>query len=398
MKRPRRNIYNTDVHEVSLRSVRPWLIWAISFGVWTLIAVVGSGTISQWYRSMGGKTAYWATLASELCQILPYVPLTPLVFSLATRYSVNRRNWMRRSALYLFAGILFGALLAGMRGLTPYAGYDSKLKTWHSAIWDPQSHTWNIQWHMFGISFLRNVVDDFTGAFIPIVFIAHVVSFYRRNVEREQRASRLESQLAKANLRALKSQLQPHFLFNTMHSISALMLTDVRAADKMMTRLSDLLRMSLEHDGDQVTTLNRELEFANGYLQIEKIRFGNRLEVLSDVAPDTLDARVPHLLMQPLIENAIRHGIGRLTAGGRICIISRRNDSNLHLTISDNGPGFNNVSLTHSTSGLGLRATQERLQTLYGVDQKFEILSPENGGAEISIRIPFHQLSEPQRE
>jgi len=122
-----------------------------------------------------------------------------------------------------------------------------------------------------------NLVDDITGTFLPIVMIAHAISYYRRFRERELRSSQLESQLANAHLQALKSKLQPHFLFNTLHSISALMHKDVQAADTMMSRLGDLLRMSLESDGAQETSVRRELEFVNAYLEVEAVRFGDRL-------------------------------------------------------------------------------------------------------------------------
>jgi two-component system LytT family sensor kinase len=223
------------------------------------------------------------------------------------------------------------------------------------------------------------------------VLIAHMVSYYSKFQEREHRASQLEAQLAKANLQALKSQLQPHFLFNTMHSISALMLTDVRAADKMMTRLSDLLRMSFESDGGQITTLGRELEFAMAYLEIEKVRFGDRLNIVLKIAPETLDAQVPHLLLQPLVENAVRHGIARLSGGGEIRVISRLEGDQLQLAIRNNGPGFGDSNLARPKAGLGLRATQERLQTLYGNDHAWSVQALPEGGVEVSLRIPFHQ-------
>jgi two-component system LytT family sensor kinase len=390
--RPRRIISRTDAAEVKAVASRPWLIWTVSFGAWTLVALAGSATISQLYRSIGRPADFLGTLGMEMSQILPYAPLTPLVLTLATLYPVRRKNWARRSALYLACGLAFAVLHVGMRGLTPYALWDAKTHAWYSAIRDPQTHLFKIQWRVFENLFLANVVDDVTGAYVPIVLIAHVVSFYRKTMERERRASRLEAQLAKANLQALKSQLQPHFLFNTMHSISALMHTDVLAADKMMSRLSDLLRMSLESDGEQITSLNRELEFVNGYLEIEQIRFGERLKVVLDISPDTLDAQTPRLLLQPLVENAVRHGIARLTAGGEILIRSRHDGANLQLTVRDNGPGFDKED--PRAGGLGLRATQERLLTLYGKDQRFSVLARPEGGVEVFVQIPFHQMSE----
>src|SRR5262249_18890962 len=210
---------------------------------------------------------------------------------------------------------------------------DSAHDRWISAIWDSDLHMFRIRWDIFRTMFYLNLVDDITGTYTPIVIIAHAVSYYTRFRERDRRTLQLEGQLAKAHLNSLKSQIQPHFLFNTLHSISALMLTDVQAADKMMSRLSDLLRMSLENDGIQITTLSRELEFVTCYLVIESIRFEDRLSVALDVSPDTLDAQVPHLLLQPLVENAVRHGIAKLTSPVEIKISSRHDGRTLHLTV-----------------------------------------------------------------
>jgi LytS/YehU family sensor histidine kinase len=205
-------------------------------------------------------------------------------------------------------------------------------------------------------------------------------------------------QLAKARLQTLKSNLQPHFLFNTMHSISALMLTDVAAADRMMARLSDLLRMSLENSEIQTTCLSRELEFVAGYLEIEKIRLEDRLNVVLDIAAETLDAQVPYLILQPLVENAIRHGISRMSSGGIVWITASHDGPRLLLRVRDNGPGCAKADALAGI-GLGLRTTRERLHTLYGDEQSFEIRPDPVHGVEISVGIPFQiEAQLPQSE
>jgi two-component system, LytTR family, sensor kinase len=224
---------------------------------------------------------------------------------------------------------------------------------------------------------------------VPILLVAHALSYYRRFRDRQLHSAKLEVQLAKSHLQTLKSHLQPHFLFNTMHSISALMLTDVKAADKMMTRLSDLLRMTLESSGIQITSLSRELEFVAGYLEIEKVRFGERLHVVLDIAPETLDAQVPSLLLQPLVENAIRHGISRLSSGGNVWITASRDGSDLCLRVRDNGPGLVKIDDAPPRPGFGLRSTRERLRTLYGNQQSFEIQDAPSAGVEIWVKVPF---------
>lgn len=171
-----------------------------------------------------------------------------------------------------------------------------------------------------------------------------------------------------------------------MHSISALMHTDVAAADKMMTLLCDLLRMSLEKTGVQLTTLNCELEFLDSYLAIEKLRFGDRLRVVTDVPSDTLGAHVPHLILQPLVENAVRHGVSKRSTEGEVGIAVSHDDHHLYLRVKDDGPG---LSEHPPKRGLGLEATRERLQTLYGDNQSIEIRNTPQGGVEVCVRIPF---------
>jgi two-component system LytT family sensor kinase len=386
---------SSENREVAMPGEPLWLIWVVSFGVWAFVTLASVASIYELYHSTGGSIRFRDLLGLECSEILTYFPLTPFAFAFATRYPVQRANWIRRALLHLAGGLSFTVAHITLRGLTPYGYWDAQIRGWICPVWDSHAHAFRIQWHVFRQLFFRSVVDDTTGTYVAIVLIAHAVSYYRRFRERELRTSQLETQLAKAHLQALKSQLQPHFLFNTLHSISALMLTDVPAADKMMARLSDLLRMSLEDSETQLTTLSRELEFVNGYLGIENIRFEDRLEIVLDIAPDTLDAEVPHLLLQPLVENAVQHGISRLSSGGEIRVAARRDGHSLRLSIRDNGPGLGKGGRSESGAGLGLKATKERLETLFGNTHTFEICTPAEGGVEASVRIPFrvHQAS-----
>jgi LytS/YehU family sensor histidine kinase len=255
---------------------------------------------------------------------------------------------------------------------------------------------------LFERLFFYNLVDDIFSTYLPVVLIAHAVWYQKMFKDRDLRTFELEAQLAKAHLQALKSRLQPHFLFNTLHSISTLMLTDVRAADRMISHLSDLLRMSLENSEIQVTTLSRELEFLTGYLEIEKVRFTDRLNIVLDVAPDALDAQIPHLLLQPLVENAVHHGISKRSSGGEIRIAVSCDAHNLYLRIRDNGPGLSDSGADSGAGqpviGLGLRATRERLQTLYGSKHSVDIRDAPEGGVEACVRIPFRAVRHPPYE
>jgi two-component system, LytTR family, sensor kinase len=365
------------------------LIWEVSFGVWMLVGLALAVENYVAWRSRGTPMSFGSLLGLSFSEIFTYAPLTPLVFAMVTRFPIRRENWAQRSLLHLLFAALFCLAHITLRGLTPYAQWDPRLRDYVSAVWNSQAHVFQINWYIFKRLFQSNFVEDLTGAYVPIAIVAYALSYYQKLRDREVHSAKLETLLTKSRLQALKSHLQPHFLFNTMHSISALMLTDVTAADQMMARLSNLLRMSFESSGIQITTLSRELEFVTGYLEIEKIRFGRRLNVRLDIAPETLDAQVPSLLLQPIVENAIRHGISKLTEGGSIWITARQDGRDLHLRVTDNGPGLIKTHDLPSRNGFGLRTTQERLETMYSDEQSFEIHGAIGGGVEVRVTIPF---------
>ena len=333
-------------------------------------------------RGLGRHVAFAKELTIPIVNCLIYACLTPMIYYVGIRYPAQRANWGRRTALYLAGGFAFTLFHVMARGLA----YPVK---------DPLTgKAAAICLCLFRNMFFYNVVDDVLFVYLPVLTIVHALWYYQEFRNREQRALQLEAQLTQAHLELLKSQLQPHFLFNTLHSISALMHINVLAADRMMTRLSDLLRMSLENGTMQVTTLQRELEFVNGYLEIEKVRFEERLSVVLEVAPETLDAEVPHLLLQPLVENAVRHGVSRRSSQGEIQIAAWHDATSLYLRVRDNGPGLDGRSAAESKIGIGLGAASERLATLYGSDQSLEIRPSPEGGVEVCVKIPFR--TEPQ--
>jgi sensor histidine kinase YesM len=231
-----------------------------------------------------------------------------------------------------------------------------------------------------------------------ILVCLHATNFYNRYRENELRAAQLESQLAQAQLLALRTQLNPHFLFNTLHSISALMHRDVRAANRMISQLSDLLRLSLEIGGAQEVPLKTEMEFVERYLEIQRTRFPDRMTLDLHVQPEALDALVPNFVLQPLVENAVRHGIATSSAGGRISIRARCEGSNVLLEVRDNGPGFPAGFSLNRHAGLGLANTQERLKQLYADEHVFAVSNAKEGGACVTILIPFRASALPQEE
>lgn len=228
-----------------------------------------------------------------------------------------------------------------------------------------------------------------------ILAIDYGVRHYDKLRERELRASQLEAQLSDARLEALKTQLQPHFLFNALHTVGQLVRTGQHGtAVEVVAGLGDLLRRVLDGGTSQEVPLKQELEFVRGYLDIEQIRFRDRLRVVVDAAPETLDARVPHLILQPLVENAIHHGIAPRAEGGSLVICARRINGDLHLTVRDDGSGLAQRALAEEARGpggvgVGLTNTRARLRQLYGPAASFEVVNADDGGVAAHVVLPF---------
>jgi LytS/YehU family sensor histidine kinase len=224
-----------------------------------------------------------------------------------------------------------------------------------------------------------------------ILGIASAVDYYRQFRERQLRASQLEAQLANAELQMLKMQLHPHFLFNTLNGITGLVRdNDNPAAVEMLVGLSDLLRQTLDNAGKQQVRLSEELQWLELYLKLQQIRFSDRLQVNIRAEPDTLDALVPNLITQPLIENAIRHGLAPRARPGSVSLSARRDNGSLLLTVRDDGVGLPESWSLANSKGLGLLNTEARLRQLYGSDFRFEVRNREEGGVEALIAVPLH--------
>ncbi len=213
-------------------------------------------------------------------------------------------------------------------------------------------------------------------------------SSYQRYRDHELEAAELHRQLVEARLEALRMQLNPHFLFNTLHTISALLHENPEAADRVVARLSELLRVSLDQSKAQEVPLSEELAFLDRYLEIEQTRFGDRLKVERIIEPGSQDALVPCLILQPLVENAIRHGIEQREEAGRLAISTRRDNGVLTLSVSDNGNGLPEDA-DAPREGIGLSNTRSRLHHLYGESQKLELKRVPGGGLEVRITIPY---------
>lgn len=329
------------------------------------------------------------TLREMLVWELPYwllwAALSPLVLRLARRFPFERGRLAPSVGVHLLACLLIS--------VAHRAAY--LLVGWmlHVAVYR----------QLASISTVYNFLIFFnlpTGfmCYGTILLAAYIMDYYRRYQEEELKISRLEAALAqaqlettRAQLQALKMQLQPHFLFNTLNSISTLLDEDVEAADEMLARLGDFLRLTLENTGAQEVTLQEELEFLRCYLEIERVRFQDRLTVELAIEPETLDARVPNLILQPIVENAIRHGVVARVGDGRVEIRSARDDGRLRLQVSDNGPGLHagGARAPRPSHGLGFALTRARLERLYDSDQRFSLSDADGGGLSVTLEIPF---------
>ncbi|UCD37224.1 MAG: histidine kinase [Fidelibacterota bacterium] len=217
----------------------------------------------------------------------------------------------------------------------------------------------------------------------------YLVTYYRSFREKEIRASQLEAQLSMSRLAVLKMQIQPHFLFNTLHAIGALMYDSVEAAHNMLTRLSDLLRISLEGTDQQEVTLDEEIHFLSQYLDIQRVRFQDRLSISLDIRPDTRSALIPSMILQPLVENAIKHGVEPHAGQAEVKIGSLVDNGRLIVQIIDNGPGLTASAEIEAEKGVGLVNTRERLRHLYGEEGSLSLENGPSGGLIATLYLPY---------
>jgi two-component system, LytTR family, sensor kinase len=320
-------------------------------------------------------------LAINLGYWYSWACLTPAILWLSRWAPFERDTWKRAVAVHV-PGVFIATLL--------HIALTISLKT--LTVWTVGGeHSWQQEAQRM---FFNNF-DWEMMTYWAIVGLSHALRYYSEARDRELRESQLETHLAEAQLQALQRQLQPHFLFNTLNTISALMHRNVEAADNMIAKLSDLLRISLQNVGVQEVGLKQELDFLSKYLEIEQTRFRDRLTVVFDVQPDTLDALVPNLVLQPLVENSIKHGIAPRPTPGQIEIRSRRAGGLLELEVRDNGVGLSAARLTDFNRGVGLANTRSRLQHLYGSSHRFEFRQAPGGGLSVRIAIPFVEVATP---
>jgi two-component system LytT family sensor kinase len=348
---------------------RRWLKFALYIAGWTVAAFVFA---AQHYVGYGSEMAVgWRrVITSQLGEWYAWAALFPIIYWLARRFPLESPRLASRLSVHLAAAIFVCFLHPSLQAILVWIirGFSDPLGLIASRL----SHE----------AFL--ICSEGFVFYWVMLLGCHTLHFQSRLRAQELRASRLEAQLAQAQLSALKMQLHPHFLFNTLHSISALLHGDVEAADRMVARLGDFLRLTLENSESQEVTLEQELEFLRCYLDIEMTRFQDRLRVEFDVGPGTLDALTPNLILQPLVENAIRHGIAHKIEPGRVEIRSERRGDKLRIEVRDDGPGF-----ASNTAGIGLTNTRARLERLYGSGYVLQLNNGTQNGAIVTLEIPF---------
>ena len=362
-----------------LKSTPKWRTAILLFGGWTLVALV---FIALSYASAVTENEHFDlhyALRQNLVQFYLWGGLSPLIFRFSYRFPIEFRPLrlgnllLHIPATLLFASVHEGIFLAIMWFFNPHINADLV----SLAEFYRQSFAWGLS--------LDLIVATL------IVFAAHALIYYQNFKAGEVQQSELKAQLAQAQLQTLKMQLHPHFLFNTLHSISSLVLEDPPRANSMIARLGDFLRLTLEHSDEQMVTLKQEIEFLRCYLEIEQVRFEDRLSVDFRIEPTTLSASVPHLILQPLVENAIQYAIAPHAAPGCIKVEAKRVDGLLRVEVKDSGPGIEMSSSSIEKQGVGLSNVRARLKQNYGADFRFEIANVPEGGLAVLLEMPFRQ-------
>ena len=389
--------------------VRQLRIIALALGLWGALVLLFAAPLAlrgpvSWREAVSFGGSFWAL----------WLVFLPVVAWLSFRFPIERRRLARNVGLHLLACLLIvGAnrvtfrffprfSLSQPRSDTPGQSPGSKPnkpEPQHQRRRAPvpgpprsaDSKTYRVgPPGAFGVFLgLRAALDVLV--YWSLVGGCQAITNFRTSQERGRRAAELEARLTRSQLQALRMQINPHFLFNTLNAISTLISVNPRAADEMLGDLSELLRRSLDSVDEQEIPLARELQFVRAYIGIEQKRFGDRLHVEQDVPEGLSKALVPALILQPLIENAIRHGIEPQRAPGLITLQARRDGEQLHLLVRDNGRGFAAEEPNRiERRGIGLANTKARLRELYGANQQFTFANGEPRGCTVQIQLPFH--------
>ncbi len=358
--------------------------WGAIWAVWTLVGLFFTSQIALQNQLSPNPLSFWRILSWQLFSGYVWFAISPLVLWLGDRFPFENGKWKFTLPVHVAASFLIAfAQLAIDAFVLPKLGY---LQQFQSASF----------FETYKVFLLVNLHFS-VAIYWAVLAIYQAIKYYRKYRERELKTSKLEAQLAQSRLQVLKMQLHPHFLFNTLNAISELIYRDAESAERMITDLSDLLRMSFENLEVQEIPLKQELEFLEKYIEIEQMRFHDRLKIEIEVSADTLDASVPNMILQPLVENAIKHGIAPRSEGGRIDIGARRNNGHLEITVSDDGIGVPFGDVEHMSEGVGLSNTRRRLRHLYGDRHRFDLEAVATRGLKVNLSIPFKEAEKFER-
>jgi signal transduction histidine kinase len=349
--------------------------WLCFVGLWLLLAFVfasqlfWAGYVTPWSKAFSQEVVYW----------LSWGILSPAIFWMCRRLHDDEQARTRYAL-----GLILGALAASIAQpiISESIGFVQSGLSWMRSVSQDDSPQSTLG---LRVRVIRNAGINLP-VYVGIVLAWHAATYYRELRDRQLKSSELESLLHRAQLQALRSQLNPHFLFNTLHSIAELVHENPKLAESLILRLGELLRQVLRSSTLPDVPLAEEIDFVRGYVEIEQMRLGERLQVSWDVEPEALQVRVPSLILQPLVENAIQHGIAPLAAKGSLTIRAWREQGLLHLQVRDTGPGLSSESRGRG-SGIGLSNTRTRLERLYGGRQRFELIG--DNGLAVNVCIPL---------
>lgn len=343
------------------------------FAFWTFLAVLTAATRLLDPRGFGFRgTTPTGPIVMLFVEYWSWALLTPAILWLGSRFSLERGNWVRRTLLLVVIGVGVAILMYFLLAFARELVFDTPR---------PRRATFRPGREIMRFRYVPQLLYYFA-----ILTAGFAREYFLRDRDRQAHAAQLQAQLAEARLDALRMQINPHFLFNTLHAISAMVEKNPAGVRKMIARLSELLRHTIDAHATDEVPLRDELEFLGRYLEIMEIRFQGRLVIERKIAAETLEARVPNLILQPIVENALEHGVARKKGEGRVEVAAERRGDALVLTVRDNGPGLRG----ESEAGVGLANTRARLAQLYGDRGSLRLTSAEEEGTTAEISLPWH--------
>lgn len=342
-------------------------------GLWAAIGFVLTIEVYFNVRVTKPDVAFWDVAGSQYARVLLWALIAPIALRLRVLVPLRAGRWIGGVSFHVLASVLIMACY-----------YLARL----ALLMLREGEAFDSFWAVAGANFFgRNLID--AVFYWAVLGSGYTFELYRKFKNEEVKAAQLESRLIETELKSLKQQLQPHFLFNTMNTIAVLVREGKNEeAVRLLARLSQLLRMSLDSTRVHEVTLRQEMDFLERYIEIQKVRFADRLTVRTAISPEALEARIPNLLLQPIVENAILHGVAAKREPGTVEVFGAVRDGRLHLEVRDDGAGFAPAANGRAREGIGLGNTRERLLKIYGASSQFVLKSEVGVGTSVQIVLP----------